>query len=58
MVNEIQEFAVGAIPVELESKKIHGKSESDRPLARLVSDIELRYGGAGGADKLSPPTPS
>ena len=26
VVNEIQEFAVGAITVELESKKIHGKS--------------------------------
>ena len=26
VVNEIQEFAVGAITVELESKKIHGRS--------------------------------
>ena len=60
VVNEIQEFAVGAITVELESKKIHGKSGRSRSLSLgwSASYIELRYGGAGGADKLSPPTPS
>ena len=56
VVNEIQEFAVGAITVELESKKIHG-----RPAARWAWSVShsqsqthsQRYVGRVGKDHIN-----
>ena len=43
VVNEIQEFAVGAITVELESKKIHGKSDRSLDRRSPFRSVGQRY---------------